>query len=53
MDTISASIERHHKSIIFSLALVVLFFAAPCTFHGIIPICHYAFGCDHEMHVAG
>jgi hypothetical protein len=27
-----------------------LFFAAACTFHDVIPICHYLFGCDHGMH---
>ena len=53
MDTVNASIARHHRAIILSLAFVVIFFAASCTFHGAIPICHYVFGCDHQLHVAG
>ncbi len=53
MGTMNAVMEKHHRPIIFSLAFVVLFFAASCTFHDIIPICHYVFGCDHHLHVAG
>jgi len=43
--------EQHHRGIIFSLAFVVVFFAAACTFHDVIPICHYLFGCDHGLHM--
>lgn len=50
MDTINALMEKHHRVIIFSLTFVVVFFAAACTFHDIIPVCHYLFGCDHNMH---
>jgi hypothetical protein len=50
MDSINATLEQHHRPIIFSLTLVVLFFAAACTFHDVIPICHYLFGCDHHLH---
>ena len=53
MDEIHAVMERHHRPIIYSLAFVVVFFAASCTFHDIIPVCHYLFGCDHALHVAG
>lgn len=53
MDTFNSSLERNHRPIIFSLAFVLLFFAAACTFHDTIPICHYVFGCDHGMHVVG
>jgi hypothetical protein len=53
MDSVSASIERHHRAVIFSLLFVVLFFAASCTFHDVIPICHYLFGCDHSLHITG
>jgi hypothetical protein len=28
-----------------------LFFAAACTSHDILPVCHYIFGCDHNMHL--
>ena len=53
MSTISESVERHHKLIITVLALIILVLASSCLFHDVIPICHYVFGCDHGMHVAG
>lgn len=52
MATFNAILETHHRLIIFTLAFVVVFFAAACTFHDVIPICHYLFGCDHGMHAA-
>jgi hypothetical protein len=52
MNTVNALIERNHRAIIFSLLFVVVFFASACTFHDIIPVCHYLFGCDHNMHAA-
>lgn len=52
MATLDTLLETHHRAIIFSLAAVVIFFAAACTLHDIIPVCHYIFGCDHAMHVA-
>ena len=53
MDTVSTLMEQYHRAIIFSLAFVVVFFAASCTFHDVIPICHYLFGCDHHLYVVG
>jgi len=53
MNTISTTMEKHHRSIIFSLVFIVFFFAASCTFHDTIPICHYVFGCDHLLHTTG
>ena len=52
MEAFNTLLERHHQAIIFSLAFVVVFFAAACTLHDVIPICHYVFGCDHALHVA-
>jgi hypothetical protein len=52
MNTVNTLMEKYHRAIIFSLTFVVVFFAASCTFHDIIPICHYVFGCDHHMHIA-
>ena len=52
MATINSWMEKHHRAIIFSLAFVVVFFATACTFHDLIPICHYVFGCDHGLHGA-
>jgi hypothetical protein len=37
MATINAALERHHRP--------------ACTFHDVIPICHYLFNCDHGLHV--
>jgi len=48
----SQSIEKHHRSIIVVLMVVILFFVTACTFHDVIPVCHYLFGCDHAMHSA-
>jgi len=50
MTTMSATVEKHHQKIIVGLLLVILFFALACTFHDVIPVCHYLFGCDHGMH---
>jgi hypothetical protein len=52
MTTFNLWMETHHRGIIFSLAFVVVFFAAACTLHDVIPICHYVFGCDHQLHMA-
>ena len=49
MAAMSATIERHHRLIIAGLVFVVVFFVAG-TFHDVIPVCHYLFGCDHAMH---
>jgi hypothetical protein len=31
-------------------AFLLAFFVLACTFHDVIPVCHYLFGCDHGMH---
>jgi hypothetical protein len=36
MATFNAVLERHHRPIIFTLAFVVVFFAAACTFHDVL-----------------
>jgi hypothetical protein len=50
--TIAQVVERRHKLIISLLVLVILVMVTSCLFHDIIPICHWLFGCDHQMHVA-
>jgi hypothetical protein len=50
MSGMSATIEKHHQKIIGGLLFVILFFVAACTFHDVLPVCHYLFGCDHAMH---
>jgi hypothetical protein len=51
MAAMSAALERHHRLIISVLTGIILFFLLACTFHDVIPICHYLFGCDHGVHV--
>ena len=50
MTAIAASIERNHKLIIAVLSLIIVVMVLSCTFHDVIPICHWLFGCDHQMH---
>ena len=50
MTTNPTVIDRHSRLIIGVLTFVILFFAVSCTFHDVIPVCHYLFGCDHAMH---
>ncbi len=45
------SVDKHHRLIIGLLVLVIVFMAASCLFHDLIPICHGLFGCDHQMHM--
>ena len=52
MPTISETVEKHHQSIIVALLLIIVVFLVACTFHDVVPICHYVFGCDHKFHVA-
>lgn len=51
MYAINESIEQHHRFIIFSLGVVLVFMATSCIFHDVIQICHWVFGCDHRVHV--
>jgi len=50
MITVSESVERHHKLIIAAMAFAIVFFLFACTFHEVVPVCHWLFGCDHGMH---
>ena len=51
MGTINVFMETHHKGIIYTLSFVAVFFATACTLHDVIPVCHYLFGCDHQVHL--
>ena len=53
MNALNESLERHHRPIVYTLALVVLFMATSCVFNDVIPVCHWIFGCDHNFHLAG
>ena len=48
--SISETVEKNHIMIIGVLMFIIVFLAASCTFHDVIPICHYLFGCDHKVH---
>ena len=50
MAALSATVERHHRAIIAVLVLMIALFLLACTFHDVIPVCHYLFGCDHALH---
>ena len=50
MSGVTATLAKHHQLIITSQAAIIVFFAAACTFHDVIPVCHYLFGCDHGLH---
>ena len=51
MAAFAESIERHHRLIITMLSSIIVVFVISCTFHEVIPICHWLFRCDHSMHV--
>lgn len=50
MAQINRLVETHHKAIIYSLLGIIAFFLLACSLNGILPICHYVFGCDHGFH---
>jgi hypothetical protein len=50
MTALANSVEKHHRLIILSLMSAIVVFLAACTFHDVLPICHYVFGCDHGFH---
>lgn len=50
MSTFAQAVERNHRIIIVGLLGVIALFLFSYTFHDVLPICHYLFGCDHHMH---
>lgn len=50
MSAVSTFVERHHRSIIVALVVVILFFVFACVFDNVIPVCHWLFKCDHAYH---
>ena len=50
MVALNVAVEKYHQFIILALVGMILFFLSACTFHDVLPICHYLFGCDHLMH---
>ena len=50
MTALANSVERHHRFIIVSLMTLIIVFLVSCAFNGLLPICHYVFGCDHGFH---
>ena len=51
MRAIDYLMARPYRPIILSLGLLILFFVSAYAFNGVIPGCHYLFGCDHAMHL--
>ncbi len=51
MNAIYAVMEKNYRVIIFALLGVIILFLVACTFHDVLPICHYIFGCDHMLHL--
>jgi hypothetical protein len=51
MTALTATLAKYHRAIIVVQLGVILLFLFACTFHDILPICHYLFGCDHMMHL--
>lgn len=52
MSALARTVERNHRSIIAAMGGTIAVFLVACTFNGVLPICHYIFGCDHDFHVA-
>lgn len=50
MSAMTEALEKHHRLVILGLLFVIMFFLVACTFHDIIQVCHYLFGCDHGLH---
>lgn len=50
MNAVFTVMENYHRPIIIGLVGVIALFLFACTFHDVLPICHYLFGCDHLMH---
>jgi hypothetical protein len=50
MGTLFGTLEKHHRLIIGVQAFLLAFFVLACTFHDVIPVCHYLFG-SRSLHV--
>jgi hypothetical protein len=49
MATFKRMIDEHNRLIIGIQTFLILFFVLACTFHDVVPVCHYLFGCDHAI----
>ena len=50
MTAIAVAVEKRHRLIIYVLLGMIALFLFACTFHDVLPICHWLFRCDHLMH---
>jgi hypothetical protein len=50
MSAIYQAMEKYHKAIIYTQFGLILLFLFACTFHDVLPICHWLFNCDHMLH---
>lgn len=51
MAALAQTVEKNHRLIIVLLIGVVALFLFACTFHDVLPICHWLFKCDHMRHL--
>lgn len=51
MATINTFLDKYNRAIIFSLFGIIVLFLFACTFHDVLPICHWIFNCDHMLHM--
>jgi hypothetical protein len=49
MTAVAVAVEKHHQLIIFVLLGVIALFLFACTFHNVLPICHWVFRCDQQF----
>lgn len=48
----TGSFVNRQSIITFALGFAVAAMLASCTFHEHLPVCHWLFGCDHQVHAA-
>ncbi|MDH3293031.1 MAG: hypothetical protein OER95_01765 [Acidimicrobiia bacterium] len=50
VDAVGRTVDERPRLIAGILFAIILFFVLACALNGIIPVCHYLFGCDHRFH---
>lgn len=51
MSKVTAFLAKYHRAIIYTQLGLIAFFLLACTFHDVLPICHWLFKCDHMLHM--
>lgn len=47
--TLQSFLSRHHVAIIYAQLGLIALFVLACAFNGVLPVCHWLFGCDHAV----